>query len=612
MVGKVLRDRYEIVSALGGGGMATVYRGRDSLLHRDVTIKILREQYASDRDFVERFQHEAQAVARLSHPNIVSIYDVGQEGSLPYLIMEYVEGRSLKEIIKEKAPLSPVEAIEIVLQICDALEHAHEKGIVHRDIKPHNILLTASGRVKVTDFGIAQAADQATLTYNGSLVGSVHYLAPEQARGMTATPASDIYALGVVMYEMLTGRLPFTGETPIAVALKHLQETPLPPRQLNPTIPPALERVVLRCLEKAPEARYPSAARLRADLLAIHNALEEDEFATRVLPLAGLSDNGGGHTKRRPRFWAWALLVLLFLGLAAAGLWTGARYYFIVGEVVVPPVEGLTEKQAMDELARAGLRGEVSGRRYDDRVAEGIVLSQVPRQGEKIKRSRPVLLEVSLGPKLIEVPSVIGETERNARLRLEDGGFRVAPKTETVFHPYYPAGTVVEQYPLPRSKQPAGTEIRLTISKGPEPQYIEMPNLVGLSLEEARQKLSDAKLQLGVVNYQRSTKDFPGLVIGQDIPPRQRVLQGSSVNLTVSQGPGPAAGEAAVAVEVPNDGKEHQIQIIVIDAKGEREVYNKVHKYNPQERVVNTIVTYYGQAVIRVFRDGRLVLQQKV
>lgn len=229
MIGKILEGRYEILDELGGGGMARVYRGQDRLLHRFVTIKILREQFASDQDFLTRFQKEAQAVARLSHPNVVSIYDVGQEDGIHYLIMEYVEGRSLKEVISERGQLPPREAVDIALQICDALEHAHENGIIHRDIKPHNILITRNGRVKVTDFGIAQAASEATMAYGGTMIGSVHYLAPEQARGGLTGPAADIYSFGIVLYEMLTGELPFKGETPVAVAIKHIQETPRPP-----------------------------------------------------------------------------------------------------------------------------------------------------------------------------------------------------------------------------------------------------------------------------------------------------------------------------------------------------------------------------------------------
>lgn len=228
MIGKILEGRYEILDELGGGGMARVYRGQDRLLHRFVTIKILREQFASDQDFLTRFQKEAQAVARLSHPNVVSIYDVGQEDGIHYLIMEYVEGRSLKEVISERGQLPPREAVDIALQICDALEHAHENGIIHRDIKPHNILITRNGRVKVTDFGIAQAASEATMAYGGTMIGSVHYLAPEQARGGLTGPAADIYSFGIVLYEMLTGELPFKGETPVAVAIKHIQETPRP------------------------------------------------------------------------------------------------------------------------------------------------------------------------------------------------------------------------------------------------------------------------------------------------------------------------------------------------------------------------------------------------
>lgn len=469
MIGKVLEGRYEIVSELGGGGMARVYRGQDRLLNRNVTIKILREQYASDKEFLARFQREAQAVASLSHPNVVSIYDVGQEDDLHYLIMEYVEGRSLKDLISERAPLPPLEAIDISLQICDALEHAHENGVIHRDIKPHNILITRNGRVKVTDFGIAQAVSEVTMSQSGTMIGSVHYLAPEQARGGVIGATADIYSLGIVLYEMLTGDLPFHGETPVAVALKHLQENPRPVRELNPNVPPALERVVMRTLEKDPARRYPSAAALRSDLLAVRNALADATFATQVLPAIETPDPPSTLPKprRRPRVWAWVLMALLFLGLAAAGLWAGFRYYLAVGETLVPSVVGLPEGQALEQLAAAGLRGQVIARQYDASVPAGQVMAQDPGPNQRVRRGRVVALTVSQGARLVRVPSVIGETERNARLILENANLKVAADTLKVYHPSIPAGSVVDQNPPANTQQPEGTEVRLIISKGP-------------------------------------------------------------------------------------------------------------------------------------------------
>jgi len=609
MIGKVLEGRYEIISELGGGGMARVYRGQDRLLHRNVTIKILREQYASDRDFLTRFEREAQAVARLSHPNVVSIYDVGQENGLHYLIMEYVEGSTLKALISDKAPLPPLKAIDIALQICDALEHAHENGVIHRDIKPHNILITRNGRIKVTDFGIAQAVNEATLAYNETMVGSAHYLSPEQARGGITGAAADIYSFGIVLYEMLTGKLPFDGETPVAVAIKHLQEIPRSLREINPDVPSALERIVMRTLEKDPGRRYASAADLRSDLEAVKSVLAEENFATRELPSITDAPTNPSRVRRRPRVWAWVLLALLFLGLAAAGLWTGFRYFLLVGETQVPPVVGLTESQAMERLATAGLHGQVGFRQHDARVPAGEVVDQEPAAGEQVRRGRVVTLTVSMGMRMVTVPSVISYTEREARLMLENAGFKVLSDSLKVFHPTVPVGSVVEQNPPGNSSQPEGTEVRLIISKGKEPQLVPVPELVGRTLAEARQQLAAAQLQQGTLTYQRSEEHFSNVVIDQDPRADTSVLQGSSVNLVVSQGPGPSKKEMSVNVPPAPDAKPHVVRIVVNDARGSREELNRTQ--NPGQEIT-AVITYFGRGKLQIFRDDNLIFERNL
>lgn len=281
MIGKMLGNRYEILEKLGGGGMAIVYKGRDTFLNRFVTIKVLRPEFTSDEDFIKRFRREAQAVARLSHPNIVNIHDVGQEDGIHYLVMEYIQGDNLKAIIRKNGQLAPEHAVRFAVQICEALEHAHENHIVHRDVKPHNILVTDDGRAKLTDFGIAMEATSGTITRTDTIMGSVHYLSPEQARGETATAKSDIYAVGILLYEMLTGKQPYSGDSPIAVALKHIQETPQPVDEVNDSVPAELAAVVMRAMEKKPEDRFKSAAEL-ARYLEV--ALEDTGQATVVIP----------------------------------------------------------------------------------------------------------------------------------------------------------------------------------------------------------------------------------------------------------------------------------------------------------------------------------------
>ncbi len=266
MIGSELGGRYEIVERIGGGGMAIVYKAYDTLLHRHVAVKVLREQFVHDEEFIQRFRREARSAASLSHPNVVSIYDVGQDEDIHYIVMEYIEGGTLNDIIKERAPLQAEEAVKIASQICDALDHAHQNGIIHRDIKPHNILISKSGRIKVTDFGIARAAASSHITQTGAVLGSVHYFSPEHAKGVAQGEKSDIYSLGAVLYQMVTNRLPFAGDSPISVALKHLQEDFEEPRSINPLLPQSLENIILKALRKRPEERYESARAMLEDL----------------------------------------------------------------------------------------------------------------------------------------------------------------------------------------------------------------------------------------------------------------------------------------------------------------------------------------------------------
>lgn len=315
MIGHELGGRYQVIERIGGGGMALVYRAHDILLNRNVAIKVLRNQFVHDEEFIRRFRREAQSAASLSHPNVVSIYDVGQEDEVHYIVMEYIEGKNLNEIIKERAPMQVDESVRIASQICDALDHAHMNQIIHRDIKPHNILIGRNGRVKVTDFGIARAVTSTTITQTGSVVGSVHYFSPEHAKGVTTGEKSDLYSLGIVLYQMLTGVLPFLGESPISVALKHLQEEFEEPRLLNPLIPQSVENVILKSMRKNPEERYQSAKQMLQDLetcllperrseAKMQFQDDDDEDRTRIIPAIkplqrGLSSRGGGDERIR-------------------------------------------------------------------------------------------------------------------------------------------------------------------------------------------------------------------------------------------------------------------------------------------------------------------------
>jgi serine/threonine protein kinase len=340
MIGQLLGNRYEIIAKLGSGGMAHVYRARCTVLNRIVTVKVMRKELAEDKDFVHRFQIEAQAVALLSHPNIVSIYDVGEENGLPYLVMEYVEGDNLKEIIRQKGALSPAETVNIGIQVCAALDHAHSKGIIHRDIKPHNILVTPGGRVKVADFGMARflSVPGATVTQSGTVMGSVHYFSPEQARGEEASYQSDLYSLGVVLYEAVSGHVPYQGDNPITIALKHIQEQPPGLRLENPSIPEELEQIILKAMARDKEMRFKSAKEMQKALsYSGEFSGTQEEERTRSIPIPVIPER---KTLSKKRMHPAAIAALVVCGILLIGgvLYGFSRWYF--GDTVSVPVFG--------------------------------------------------------------------------------------------------------------------------------------------------------------------------------------------------------------------------------------------------------------------------------
>ncbi|MGN0940205.1 MAG: Stk1 family PASTA domain-containing Ser/Thr kinase, partial [Selenomonadaceae bacterium] len=411
----VLGNRYEILEHVGGGGMADVYKAHDKVLDRVVAVKILHPQLARDRSFLERFQQEAQAAARLSHPNIVNIYDVGTDGDDHFIIMEYAAGETLKSLIDREGRLPVEESLRIAREIASALADAHANNLVHCDIKPHNILVMRDGRVKVADFGIARAVTQSTMTYNGNVVGSVHYFSPEQAKGTQITPKSDIYSLGVVMYEMLTGHLPFTGETTVSVALKHLQEEPVPPRELNPDIPPIVESIVLKAMAKNADERFTAREMIedirQAERMLGYSVLEasNDPFATRMMPAIsdedieddGVEEKSGGSKKRKYLIVIAALLVLGF----AFGIFFAFGGMLGKSEVTVPDVKGKQMALAKEILESAHLRVNVS-EVYDAKVPAGHVVKQDPEANSRVKENRVVTIEVSRGGQEMTMPDV--------------------------------------------------------------------------------------------------------------------------------------------------------------------------------------------------------------
>ncbi len=629
MIGKMLGNRYEIQEKLGGGGMAIVYKARDTFLNRLVTIKILRPEFTSDEDFIARFRREAQAVASLSHPNIVNIHDVGQEDSIHYLVMEYVRGDNLKNVIKQKGYLDPMEAVRVAVQISEALDHAHQNNIVHRDVKPHNILITTEGRAKLTDFGIAMEATAATITRTDTIMGSVHYLSPEQARGETATPKSDIYAVGILLYEMLTGKQPYSGDSPIAVALKHIQETPPPVDEVNPDVPVELAAVVRRAMEKQPELRYRTAGDLARRL---ESALEDTGQNTVILPVAGAGtvpaglqapgryqDKTPGIPKKKkedagiPKAWTWIAVAMLITGILAGGVY-GFFRFMDVDDIRVPSVVGKTQAEAEAELEALDLVLIVK-EDYDAEEAGIVIKQDIGPDDPMVKPGRKITITVSLGPKMVTVPDLSGRTVEEAVGLLDREKLSLTQPTGEDFSDQIAEGLIIDQKPVAHQSVAPGTSVQITVSKGPAPQKRTIPDLRGRTLYEAASILSELNLVLDESGAEyEASNEYPNNRIISHKPGRgAEVEEGTEVDVVVSTGPGPLEKSIRVEIDgrdvIPDDGEKHHLQIVVEDAEGKTVKYAKHHDANDR---VRENIPYKGSGKWQVLVDGTPVMEEEL
>ncbi|TDF98306.1 Stk1 family PASTA domain-containing Ser/Thr kinase [Paenibacillus piri] len=638
MIGNRLGGRYEILERVGGGGMAIVYKALDILLHRHVAVKILRSQYVHDEEFIQRFRREAQAAASLSHSNVVSIYDVGQEDDVHYIVMEYIEGTTLNELIKEKAPLQVEEAVHFAGQICDALDHAHHNQIIHRDIKPHNILIGKNGRVKVTDFGIARAVTSSTITQTGSVVGSVHYFSPEHAKGTPTGEQSDLYSLGIVMYQMLTGRLPFLGESPISVALKHLQEEVEEPRKVNPLIPQSVENIILKAMRKNPSERYRSAKQMLDDLdscllphrrneakISFMDDDELDEEKTLVIPAIRPNQYTGSDTAddededadedeasgKKKKRWIKPLVWIIILLMLLAGMWYLVGYVkskVVIQDVDVPTVvnKPLTEAQAM--LTAAGLEAEVVPE-YSKDVPKDIVIRQ-DHMNMKLKLHGKETIYVSKGAEKQKMPSVTGKKLGDAKTALMAVGItedriKIDPK----FVDEDPETVVIQNPALNEEFDPATVNVLLTVSKGRE--TFKMPDLVGLSEAEARTRIAASNLKLAQdgINVETSYKQPKGKVITQfPYKYNDEVSPGAEIKLIISSGLPEDAGPMKIAVPVTptKEGKETTVKFILSDAQYDNFEYKSVKISKVTTVDVNLVVSPDKRAVIQIKKDNVL------
>jgi len=625
LVKKVLGNRYEVLERIGGGGMADVYRGRCTYLNRPVAIKILKSEFAEDDEFVRRFRREAQAAARLSHPNIVPIYDVGEEDGTHYIVMECGAGKTLKEEIRSRGRLDPGFAVAAAMQICEALRHAHGHQVIHRDIKPHNILLAGDGSTKVTDFGIARAAGTGTVTYTGTMVGSVHYFSPEQARGEAVGARSDLYSLGVVLYEMVTGRVPFTGPNEVTIAMKHIDEDPVPPSRLNPEVPEELEGVILRAMAKDPEDRYESAEEMLDDLESVYEELARRRPGMRpVSEILGLNRTNGARKKSerrrgavstkmnsrrkspgRVRLLRVALWVIFLAALGALGAYGVQSFsdWVTVPTVEVPDVVGMSLVEAQGTLREAGLDGIVVAQRYSPESEANDVLAQSPEAGETVKRGRQVELTVSRGRKLVEggVPNVVNLHVVEAKTRLQNVGLTLGHITRT-YHESVPRDYVLSQNPRAGTNLAEGTPVDLEVSNGLPP--LTMPDLKGTTLEEARTRLEDLELIEGIVTYRESDGEA-GVVIEQSPPAGDRVAPGAIVDLVVSKEKEPETTATRLPITVPRSGV---LKVEVTDAAGPKTIYEGRHQAGDQFEVP---VEWIGEsALLRVYVDGEVVAER--
>ena len=621
--GRLLGNRYELLENVGNGGMATVYKAKCHVLNRYVAVKILRDEFTTDDEFVKRFNSEAQSAASLTHPNIVSVYDVGSEGNIHYIVMELIKGKTLKEIINEDGALSWKWSVNVAIQIASALETAHKNKIIHRDIKPHNIIITEDGIAKVTDFGIAKAVSNSTITAFGTTIGSVHYFSPEHARGGFTDAKSDLYSLGVVLYEMLTGKVPFNADTPVSVALKHMQEKPKEPIEINPNIPKVVNDILMKAMQKDVNLRYQTATQMLRDLsMAIKNpngdfvvTKAEEDFPTQRI--STIYEESEKDEKRNTNSEKENKFVAFIKKHKVSSIILGAILLFIITilatsiimdvitkkDIQIPDLVGKEQTVAQAEVEGLNLKYEKFSEEYSKDVEAGCIISQDPpyMPNYSVKEESTITVIVSLGRNVVTVPKVIGLTQEDAKAQLENLGLVVTIEEE--YDSKVEAGYIIEQSIKEAEEIDAGESITIKVSKGIE--KVTVPDLKGKTEAEAKTAIKEAGLKLKTVATEEDTTKDDGIVTKQSLEAGTEVEKDSAITITINKLQ--VQKEATINVNVKslyNPGEDDVEPVELKITVNSDTVYRQ--DVNPQVESISQKISGKGTVTVKIYIDGIL------
>ena len=626
-----------MIEKIGNGGMSTVYKATDKILKRNVAVKILRDEFTTDEEFIKRFEAEAQSAARLTHPNIVSIYDVGVEGNLYYIVMELIQGKTLKEIIiEERGPLPWKWSINVAIQIASALETAHRNNVIHRDIKPHNIIITEDGIAKVTDFGIAKAVSNSTITAFGTTIGSVHYFSPEHARGGFTDAKSDLYSLGVVMYEMVTGKVPFDADTPVSVALKHMQEEPEEPIEVNPNLPIAINKIIMKALQKDVTLRYQSATEMLVDLrkalkdpegdfveeIEYDNTARTQKINTDMYSNMPHTQKSRGKSGKKEEgkikqfitnHKVFSIIIgLILLFIISLGGTLGILNITNPPEVEMPNVVGLSKEEAQAKIEEAKLVFEIQKEEYNKDIEEGHIISQDPIYMErfnKVKQGSTVKVIVSKGQEKVIVPNVKGKEKQEAITLIEEAKLKAEVVEDT-------SKTVKEGYVISQEIEPdteafAGDTVKIHVSTGTGIKQVTVNSVIGKLEANAKKELEDLGLKVSIAYEEDSTRDN-GIVLKQSVESGKVVDEGTTVTITVNKISQMKQGTVRVNLKsllkyVPQkdeNGNEKVENAMIRIMVGNDNIYNESKPMNATD--ISASFSAKGNVTIKVYVDDIL------